>query len=107
MEQEQALSCWLAQAGAQQGPIISMSPLDFGQQLLGISYHSMVCVYHSLHHLSSRDRLHLQCPNASSMPGLPAQLVLHRSGQQGPQRPCPQNNPLQRGLATALGTLKC
>lgn len=78
VEQQQALSCWLAQAGAQQGPIISMSPFEFGQELLGIPYHSMLCVCHGLHHLSSRDRLHLQCPSTSSalMLGLPAQLVL-------------------------------
>lgn len=83
LEPQQALSCWLARVGASTernpaGTVIFMSPLDFGQELLGSSSHATLCAYLSPQQLLSRDRLHLRCHKIHYGPtlGLLAPLVL-------------------------------
>lgn len=67
----------VAQKETQQEPVISMSPLDFAQELLGSSYHTTLRAY-QCPPAFVRDYLHFWCPNTSHMPmlGLLAQLVL-------------------------------
>lgn len=67
----------VAQNEMQQEPVISMSPLDFVQELLGSSYHTTLLAY-QCPPAFVRDYLHFWCPNTSHMPmlGLLAQLVL-------------------------------